>query len=66
MECFAYCANFCSLLSCVGDVRNAFSKLCPCIGRKKEAVPEYHEEIVKIVFLGKTILRFEKIEETKD
>ena len=74
MECFAYCANFCSLLSCVGDVRNAASKLCrpwahpwcPCIGRKKDPVPEYHEEIVKIVFLGKTILRFEKIEETKD
>ena len=66
MECFTYCANFCSLLSCVGDLRNAVSKLCPCIGRKKDPVPEYHEEIVKIVFLGKTILRFEKIEETKD
>jgi len=43
------------LLSCVHVLR-----------RKKEAVPEYHEEIVKIVFLGKTILRFEKIEETRD
>ena len=74
MECFAYCANFCSLLSCVGDVRNAASKLCrpwahpwcPCIGRKKDAVPEYHEEVDKIAFLGKTIFRFEKIEENKN
>ena len=66
MECFSYCANFCSLLSCMGDLRNAASKLCPCLRRKKEAAPEYHEEIVKIVLLGKTSLRFEKIEETKD
>ena len=65
MDCLTYCANFCSLLSCVGDVRNAVAKLCPCL-RKEKPEPEYHEETFKIVFLGKTILRFERIEENKD
>jgi hypothetical protein len=50
----------------VGDVRNAVAKLCPCFVEKKPPEPEYHEEVVKIVFLNKTILRFEKVEENKN
>jgi hypothetical protein len=47
-------------------MKNAVSKLCPCCKGKPPAEPEYHEEIVKIVFLGKTILRFERLEENRD
>ena len=63
MDCLTYCANFCSLMSCVGDVRNAVAKLCPCFREKKPPEPEYHEEVVKIVFLDKTIIKFERVVE---
>ena len=40
-----FVANICSLLSCFGDVKNAFGKLCPCIFRSEEPEPPLiHEE----------------------
>ena len=42
---FSVCSNICSLLSCFGDIRNAFEKLFPCICRSKEVEPPLiHEE----------------------
>ena len=60
MECCTYCFNFCTLLSCLGDSRDAISKLFPCM-RKKEEPPKFKEETYKVTFLGHTILDFEKI-----
>ena len=62
MDYLGCCGNICSLLSCLGDTRNAISKLFPCM-RKKEEPPKYKEETYKIVFLDRTIVRFEKFEE---
>ena len=51
MEYFGCCGNICSLLSCYVDFR------------KKEDPPKYKEETYKVVFLGRSIIRFDKIEE---
>jgi hypothetical protein len=45
-------------------MKNAVSKLCPCCKGKPPAEPEYHEEIVKIVF-WKEYLDFERLEREK-
>ena len=36
MEC---CFNFCTLLSCLGDAKNAITKLFPCMRKKEEEPP---------------------------
>ena len=65
MSCLPYCFNFCTFLSCIGDMKNAVSKLCPCCKGKPPAEPEYKEEMFKITFLGNTILKFERVSETE-
>ena len=65
MSCLPYCLNFCTFLSCLGDMKNAVSKLCPCCKGKPPAEPEYKEEMFKITFLGNTILKFERVSETE-
>ena len=64
MSClFSACGNLCAFLSCIGDAKNAISKLCPSCMKPKESKPIYKEEIYKITFLDHTIVKFEKIEE---
>ena len=58
MEC---CFNFCTLLSCIGDCKNAVSKLLPCLTKTEEV--KYKEETFKITFFGRSIIKFEKLEE---
>ena len=61
---FSVCSNICSLLSCFGDIRNAFEKRCPCMFRSKEPEPPLiHEEKKKIKFFGRTIMELNSIEE---
>ena len=61
---FSVCGNICSLLSCFGDIRHAFEKLCPCIFRSKEPEPPLiHEEVKKIKLCGKTAVESNTIEE---
>ena len=61
---FSVCSNICSLLSCFGDIRNAFEKLFPCICRSKEVEPPLiHEEKKKIKLFGRTVVELNTIEE---
>ena len=61
---FSVCSNICSLLSCFGDIRNAFEKLCPCMFRSKEPEPPLiHEEVKKKKIFGKTVVELNTIEE---
>ena len=62
MECCTYFFNFCTLLSCLGDAKNAITKLFPCM-RKKEPQSTFREETYKITFLDHTIIKFERITE---
>ena len=61
---FSMCSNICRLLSCFGDIQNAFEKLCPCIFRSKEPEPPLmHEEKNTIKLFGRTVVELNTIEE---
>ena len=63
MAClFAAFGNLCSCLSFYADTKNAVEKRCPCMSKKEEP-PKFKEETYKIVFLGTTVIKFEKLEE---
>ena len=40
-------------------LKTLLKKVCPCM-RKKEEPPKFKEETYKIVFLGTTVVKFEK------
>ena len=61
MEYLGCCGNICSCLSLYADFKNFVEKVVPCMKKKEE--PRYKEETYKIVFLGSTVVKFEKIEE---